>query len=136
MSHYILVNFEGIIDDKERDAVEDALEIPVSDTRNILPYSPEDKSVEDYIFEVARNLLDPQNDWVNPLFILRPPEARPLFWGLFLSIFERMTDSAIAILDIQYTHNFPPEIDKEYTQIYSLKNLHQKAYQLRYSPVD
>ena len=133
MTTYILVNFEGVLEDYERDAIESALDVTIGAIRNILPYSSENETVENYVFAVVKNLMDPENGWNKPAFIIRLPEARPVFSVLFIIALQNATGEAAAILELHYTDDFPPEIDRNETNAIPLQRIHKKAHQLRYS---
>ena len=88
--------------------------------------------MEDYVLDVVQNILS-ENDWVEPAFIIRPSDESPVFSALFIEALDAATGAFLAVLDIQYTDEFPPRI-AETTRAISLQVLKQRARQLRYAP--
>ena len=133
----ILVNFEGVLSDAQRDEIESACNVTINATRNILPVPPEGEHIENYIFTVIDNLLNPENnDWVKPTFIFRFPDAHPLFTALFLTAFMHVAETPPAILDLRFNDNFPPTVDTERTRAIPLQGIRQRALQFRYTRFD
>ncbi len=132
----ILINFEGIIDDTLRDEIESACGVIINSTRNVLPVPPEEENIENYIFTVIGNLLDPENDWTNPTFIFRLPDAHPVFTALFLTAFMHVAESPPAILDLHFNDEFPPDVDQKRTNVIPLHKIRQRARQFRYVRLD
>lgn len=133
----ILINFEGVLDDTLRDKIETACNITIQDTRNILPIPPDGEKIEDYVFTVINDLLNPKNsNWVNPTFIFRLPDANPLFTALFLIAFTHVAGTPPAILDLHLTDDFPPTVDMDRTRAIPLHGIRQRARQFRYARFD
>ena len=132
----VLINFEGILDENQRNSIEDAINSPIYAVRNIMPYPPEDVTIEDYIFTVIRNILDPENDWDDSSFIVRFPDSQPIFTALFIAAFEKVSGASLAVLDLRFTNAFPPIIDQAQSKIIPMHAINQKARQIRYSLAD
>ena len=133
--NFILINFENPLDTLQRDEIERALNIAITSVRNITPVPREGMTIEEYAYTVVKNLLDPENEWSqSSAFIIRPPDAAPVFFGIFMTAFDAATEAHLAILRLQYTDDFPPEIDPQSTYAISLQHIRKRARQLRYTP--
>ena len=136
----ILVNFEGILNAEEEAAIEEIIG-KIEDVYDIPPIpsnnpSPSSDQIQDYILKTIARLLDPNNEWVNPTFVIRPANDFPLFTVMFLAAWEAATGQWPAILDLRYKDTFPHVIDTEASQLISLHAVRAEAYQIRYYKID
>jgi len=129
---YILINLEGTLDDAQRNAIEDAIDVVIVLVHNVYPHPPKETPIEDYVLTVVQNILSGY-DWSSPAFIIRPSDESPVFSALFIEALDAATSAFLAVLGIQYTDEFPPQI-AETTRAISLQVLKQRARQFRYAP--
>ena len=131
MANIILINFEGVIDDYERDAIERCIDHPVMAVLNLSPVPPNGTDPETFVLDLIESILRETQELYQPAFLIRLPDALPLFSVLFFVAFDAVVGVAPAILDIRYTDDFPPEISS-YSKIVSLQSIRQKAQLMRY----